>query len=453
MSTFAIKLFAAFFLSWAYIGCASKPPRVEPIASSADPSTTIDRTEEMLQDAQTRQIDILSPNNFSDAKKSLEKAKKMRRSNKETNQDILSEVAISRAWLMEAEAKGEIAKASTKNLTDARAGALRAGAPRVYPKEWKKIEEKTQDVTEAIEKGNLQPAEKKTAELTEAYKKLELNSVRHSALSRAEENIKTALRDLADQRAPKTYQLALLKFRNAERVILADPRNLTAISRAAEDATKESEHLLEVNRLVMAGNTEDLVLTAEQQKRMISSLKSESQTAEGQLEQSKEQLDEMERQRRALALQQTELVKSKQLIEQADKIREKFKPNEAEVYVENDKVMIRLKALQFPTNKASLGPKNQALLEKVDAALMEIKPTKITVEGHTDGTGNPEMNEVLSELRARAVKEYFVRKGTFAPEQVDSIGKGTEEPIANNKTAYGRAQNRRVDLIVESTLE
>lgn len=128
---------AAVALAIAIAGCAGKPPQYQTISSSANPTTEIERTEEMLRDAQGRQVDVLSPKNFADARKTLEKAKDKKEKGK-SNEDILEQVSYSRGWLNEANAKAEIAETSMKDITDARAGALRAGAPSLYPKEWKK---------------------------------------------------------------------------------------------------------------------------------------------------------------------------------------------------------------------------------------------------------------------------------------------------------------------------
>ncbi|OGI43160.1 MAG: hypothetical protein A2150_03815 [Candidatus Muproteobacteria bacterium RBG_16_64_11] len=86
--------------------------------------------------------------------------------------------------------------------------------------------------------------------------------------------------------------------------------------------------------------------------------------------------------------------------------------------------------------------------KELDAAAAKIKPMKIesiTVTGHTDNVGTDAYNQKLSERRAEAVKKYLVGKGVNAG-QIQTQGKGESQPVADNKTADGRAKNRRVDI-------
>lgn len=440
------KYLAGMALAIAVAGCAGKPPQYQNIPTTANPTTEIERTDQMLKEAQDRQVDVLSPKNYTDAQKALQKAKDKRDKGK-SNEDVLEHVAYSRGWLSEANAKSEIAETSMKEITAARAGALRAGAPALYPKEWKKAGDELEDITAAIEKGNLSPAEKKGNNLTARYHELEVMSVTKANLGIANENIRAAKKDNADRKAPKTYDMATMKYNNAQKLIQADPRNMVAIRRASEDATRESVHLTEVIQKVNAGNTEDLVLMAERQQRTISNLRSEYSSTEQELQQSQEQLQEK---LSAAEKEKQELAKAQALNAKAAELRKQFKPNEAEVYTENGKLMVRLKALQFPSNQATLGPKNQAILKKVETALSDIEPARITVEGHTDSTGSAERNTVLSEERAKAVGDFLVKNGAVAEERVEAIGMGPDKPISDNKTQRGRAENRRIDLVIET---
>jgi len=71
----------------------------------------------------------------------------------------------------------------------------------------------------------------------------------------------------------------------------------------------------------------------------------------------------------------------------------------------------------------------------------------ILVEGHTDSRGTPTSNQVLSESRARAVMDFLVSRGVSA-QSITSVGIGQARPIADNATAEGRANNRRVEIII-----
>jgi outer membrane protein OmpA-like peptidoglycan-associated protein len=109
-------------------------------------------------------------------------------------------------------------------------------------------------------------------------------------------------------------------------------------------------------------------------------------------------------------------------------------------------VLFEAKKIQFATGKATLLPVSFTPLNKVVAFMKENPEVKIDVLGHTDNTGTDAVNEKLSQKRAEAVAQYFTKKGISA-DRISSKGFGSTEPIADNKTAAGRAQNRRTEFL------
>jgi outer membrane protein OmpA-like peptidoglycan-associated protein len=101
----------------------------------------------------------------------------------------------------------------------------------------------------------------------------------------------------------------------------------------------------------------------------------------------------------------------------------------------------------FASNESTLLPDAQTRLNQVAEALNQTKDRKVVVEGHTDSKGSPSTNQSLSQRRADAVREYLVSRG-FPSERIEAHGVGADRPIADNKTAEGRANNRRVEIIV-----
>ena len=73
---------------------------------------------------------------------------------------------------------------------------------------------------------------------------------------------------------------------------------------------------------------------------------------------------------------------------------------------------------------------------------------KIIIEGHADSTGNDQINIPLSELRASQVLDYLIRAG-ISPDRLSIVGYGSSQPLGDNRTSEGRAENRRVDFTVE----
>ncbi|HET7363735.1 MAG TPA: OmpA family protein [Burkholderiales bacterium] len=103
----------------------------------------------------------------------------------------------------------------------------------------------------------------------------------------------------------------------------------------------------------------------------------------------------------------------------------------------------------FDTGKADLKPQGRAKLDDVAAKLTDASVTidSMIVTGHTDNVGSAAANQKLSEQRAAAVKTYLVGKGLDGS-KIRTQGKGLTQPVADNKTAQGRAQNRRVEVEV-----
>jgi outer membrane protein OmpA-like peptidoglycan-associated protein len=104
-------------------------------------------------------------------------------------------------------------------------------------------------------------------------------------------------------------------------------------------------------------------------------------------------------------------------------------------------------AVYFDTAKATIQKRSFKLLDQVAKILKEHPELeRVTIEGHTDNQGKPDANMTLSQRRADAVRTYLINKG-IEPQRLEAKGFGQERPIADNKTAKGRATNRRVEFI------
>lgn len=101
----------------------------------------------------------------------------------------------------------------------------------------------------------------------------------------------------------------------------------------------------------------------------------------------------------------------------------------------------------FDIDKTAVKPDAQTSLRKLSTSLQNNPQTNILVIGHTDSTGTASHNMDLSIRRASAVKSYLVSNGV-AGGRLTTQGKGETEPVAPNSTADGRAQNRRVEIVI-----
>lgn len=113
------------------------------------------------------------------------------------------------------------------------------------------------------------------------------------------------------------------------------------------------------------------------------------------------------------------------------------------------KVQFAASNLNFVSGTAAILPKSFAALNTLTNILKTDESLKLSLEGHTDNVGTEEKNQMLSEARANAVKAYFVKKG-IDKDRIATAGFGASKPIADNKTAAGKAINRRVEFKVSN---
>jgi outer membrane protein OmpA-like peptidoglycan-associated protein len=433
-----LKIAAAVSVFSLMTACSSAP-KGQQLSADTDVNQALEQTQAELDQARANNMDVLAPKNFAKAEDALKDARRdvVKGNSKDKTLKDLSEA---KAWLAEVHTKGDIVNAAAKGLPEARTGAMKAEANKYYPKEFAKLEKETLDVSEDAEKGDLSKLTKESDDLSAKYHELEVRSVTKAKLGGAESNIAQAKKWGAEKKAPQTWQAANAKYNAANQLIVANPRNTAAIDAAAAEATDESQFLMNVTQKVKQGNTEALVLQTENQNRRLQGMAARNQQTQAQLAQKSADL-----QAAGSALDQ-----QKAILATAEKLRSQLKPNEAEVFVEGNNVKVRLKGVQFASSKATLNRKSSDLLQKVDKALNSIGGVNaITVEGHTDNVGAEDKNKEISQKRAEAVENYLVTKGQQSKDKIKAVGMGEETPVADNKTPYGRAQNRRIDLVIE----
>ncbi|SMC77636.1 OmpA family protein [Pedobacter africanus] len=121
-------------------------------------------------------------------------------------------------------------------------------------------------------------------------------------------------------------------------------------------------------------------------------------------------------------------------------------PVEKVIITESDRKVVAdaIKNLEFDLGKATIRSKSYATLNRVAELLIQ-KNFSLKLAGHTDNTGSAALNMRLSKDRAESVKAYLVSQGANAS-RIEATGYGMNQPIASNKTAAGRQQNRRVEF-------
>ncbi|MBM3305588.1 MAG: OmpA family protein [Candidatus Aminicenantes bacterium] len=136
----------------------------------------------------------------------------------------------------------------------------------------------------------------------------------------------------------------------------------------------------------------------------------------------------------------------RQMDKQAEEMRRDLEGAKVERIGEGIKITFE-SGLLFDINKYDLRPESRDNIVKLAAILNKYPDTNILIEGHTDSTGTREINQPLSENRAKAVSAFLARQSVLS-NRFTVMGYGPDQPIAPNDTVEGRQQNRRVDLAI-----
>ena len=172
---------------------------------------------------------------------------------------------------------------------------------------------------------------------------------------------------------------------------------------------------------------------------------------------------EAERARKAAAAETEKAAMAGRQAEQAKSAAEMEAAKAAKAKAESDQLMkelANLKAQQtergivltigdvlFATGKADLSPDANQSVAKLAEFLKKSPNRNVLIEGHTDSVGKDDYNIALSQKRADSVKARLVGDG-IAPARITTVGYGKKFPVASNDTKAGKAQNRRVDVVI-----
>ncbi len=213
----------------------------------------------------------------------------------------------------------------------------------------------------------------------------------------------------------------------------SEDARLTALRKESDERQKEAQ---------------DAKVQAQQQAQDATMQAQQAALAQAQAEAAKAKADaDAERARAAAAAAQQQAQASEQ---NAQATREKLRAqlNSVLATTENARgLIVNMSDVLFDTGKYSLKPATQVSLAKVATILQLYPGLKVQVEGYTDSVGGDAYNQKLSENRADAVSDFLTQNGVPAG-NVTAHGYGKADPVADNSTAAGRQQNRRVNLVV-----
>ena len=144
---------------------------------------------------------------------------------------------------------------------------------------------------------------------------------------------------------------------------------------------------------------------------------------------------------------------AQQATDQTEQMRERLRSQLSQVLQTQETargLIVNMSDVLFDTGKYTLKPEAREKLAKVSGILLAYPNLKVQVEGYTDNVGGDQYNLTLSQQRGDAVRAYLVSQGV-SPDNISSTGYGMSNPVADNATAAGRAQNRRVQMVVSGS--
>jgi outer membrane protein OmpA-like peptidoglycan-associated protein len=278
-----------------------------------------------------------------------------------------------------------------------------------------------------------------------------------SVMAKAEQQLKGAEEAYVRHSDTKTVESA-----SREVVETAEEARVMAVKQKAEEdaqaqlaAEKKAAEEREAKARAEAEAQAKQRQEAEQERIQAEAAKAEAEKLKAEAEQARAAA--LEQQRAA----QAEAEKARQQAEQAERLRQQAEAEKTDlrqrllsqlnlILQTRDTargLIVNMSDVLFDFGSYTLRPAAREKLAKVAGIFLAYPGLTLQVEGHTDSVGSDEMNQRLSEMRAGAVRDYLVEQGVSAA-TITSRGFGKTRPVATNDTAQGRAQNRRVELVV-----
>jgi outer membrane protein OmpA-like peptidoglycan-associated protein len=426
----------------AFIACSNQPV-VQDYAETASPTGELASLVSDIKSATDKQVNILSPDNYQESVHYNEEAESQLR-NQKKSKDILHSIAKSRAYLKQANDFAKISKENMNEIIKVRNQAIEAKAHNYFQSDFKELDKNLMNATSMIEDNDIKDAIEEKGSLQLDYLAIELRAIKYATLEATKQKIEKAVDEGAEKFAPRSLAIAQQNLADADAYITANRHNANGIKTQSMKAEKSADHLTRITSASITGSRttdEETALQADSQTNVISARDQQLLNARGTNQQNSTQI-------MALKAQNEDLAGANELNEQYESARKQFTKDEAEVYKRGQTLVIRLRGLKFPVSRSTLTGENFPLLAKVQKVIQEFDSGSVMVQGHTDSDGGKEINQKISTERAEAVKEYLMSNSSNQDISIESMGYDFQKPLASNKTPVGRAQNRRVDVLI-----
>lgn len=462
-------------------------------------TSMFDDVNKVMLSATTAQADVLSPKTYREGMEAYREAMDDYRKDGELS-EIKENISTAFNKFSESIENSKVSAVMFSGALSARNDAINAEAGQFSKRMWTEAEEEMKQAAVELEKGDADDAKEKAKSASELYRKAELESIKANYLTRAKELLEKADDEKAYKSAPKTFNEAKLLINNAEKALAEnryDTDEARHLAKEAEYKASLAMHIAKQKKSLdeLDYETEDYLLMmykpistigeglgidmkfdqgvdAPVTQIMASINKDEARMVnlEGDLYESRaknnilsEMLSEQRKIQEAMEGQQSQDAQAAMKKQQAlqakidraedidakfDQIQRIFTQDEAQVFRQKDDVIIRLTGVNFDVGKAQIKQEDYAVLAKLERAVKIFKNADIVIEGHTDSQGSDDANLNLSLERADAVLSYMKANIDIDSSHFSTTGFGESKPLANNETATGRAQNRRIDIVI-----
>ncbi len=450
---------------------------------------TFAATDAVRASAESANAVLLSPDSYSrgiaeysSARTAYEKSK--------SPEKIEQALAKAREYFRKSIANSATATSVLGAAIESRAAAEKAGAVRLAPQNWIDGEKQLGKAARVLEKANLEAAENLSSQSDAVFQMAELNALRSQYFSEARRLIAEAEQKKVTKFAPRTLDRAKDLLSQADTALTENRYQTAGPTALANQASYEARHAMYIADLLSQARSgtpsnEDIILDWESPLTEIAGvleiepdftagysdttvkivnslhqlrgLRGELAERDRLIAGLEEELREMDTRLGGASAERVALV---QRLEHQRRIREQFglvatmfSPEEAKVLRDGDQLIVRLVGLSFASNSSELDTESADLMKKVEAAINVFPRCNLAVEGHTDSQGNAARNLTLSIARAQSVMNFMNEKMRIPDYRMTATGYGDSRPISNNKTLEGRAQNRRIELIITPNID
>ncbi|MEJ2361130.1 MAG: OmpA family protein [Gammaproteobacteria bacterium] len=439
-------------------GCANL--RQAKLDAGNDPVKAVAEVSKIEMTAQQQQLDVLADKSYDQGHEYLADARQGLKDG-DAKDEVVRNAAIAKAFFQNAEKIGRPRRSIAARILAARASALAAGA-RNNATMVEDLADIDDDLKSETKQFSRALSTDDFSDLQKRYLALEVKAVQYRELGAAKQAIARAKDENASNLAPKTLRNAELDYETGFNMIAQSPRSPDQYKKDVQVALASATQLVDVMNVIKGapGTPENIAVQIVRQKRALGELNTNLGKLKANLATTRHSLHEKEgalkqtegalkqtqgtlkSQQQQLAMASTQVKFQKAM----DEARRTLPADDALVYQQGNKLVFRLKRMNFKSGNAIIPAASKPLLAKVDSIIRGLNVDNVVVQGHTDSIGTAESNKKLSTARATAVANYLYSLG--GGYKLMYVGYGESRPIATNDTAEGRATNRRVDLVV-----